>query len=101
MDTNALLAHSKARLNHAAQKRLIREKYEARMVFGYNGGMWRATPEMITFLSLYGDQSVVVPDLYQNPIRFQANVLCDLMKCKWQEQMTAWELEYQQSMQQR
>ena len=101
MDTDQLIAHSRRRFDHAAAKRLLQEKYQARLTFGYNGGMWRATPEMITFLSLYGDQEVVVPDLYDTPVKFQAKVMRDLMQARWQEQMTAWLIELEQLEQQR
>lgn len=101
MDTDKLLAESRARLDHAAARRLLKEKYQSRLVFGYNGGLWRATPEMITFLSLYEDQEIVAPDLYETPIRFRADQLRDIMQAKWQEQMNAWECEYQELSQQR
>lgn len=96
METNDILTQSRARFDHVAARRVLKEKYQSKLTFGYNGGMWRATPEMITFLSLYGEQEVVVPDLYEMPIRFQANVMCDLMRARWQEQMTAWEQELAQ-----
>ena len=44
MDTNALVAHARARFDHAAARRVLKEKYEAKMVFAYGGGMWRAGP---------------------------------------------------------
>ena len=101
MDTDQLFEQARARFDHAAARRVLKEKYEARMVFGYNGGMWRATPEMITFLSLYGDQEVVVPDLYDVPVKFNARALRDLMQARWQEQMTAWLVEFEAIRQQR
>ena len=94
MDTNALFAHARARFDHVAAKRLLKEKYQARMVFGWNGGMFKATPEMITFLSLYGDERIVVQDLYENPIEVNAKEVCDIMRAKLQEQMNAWLGEY-------
>lgn len=101
MDIDKLIEHSRARFDHAAARRVIKEKYQSRMLFGYNGGMWRATPEMITFLSLYGDQTVIVPDLYDTPIQFVASQLREIMQAKWQEQMNAWFIEHQQINQQR
>lgn len=74
----------------------MREKYEARMVFGYNGGLFRATPEMISFLSLYGDQRIVVRDLHDTPIEAPAADLCELMRGRLQEQMNAWLVEHQE-----
>lgn len=97
METNALVAHARARFDHATARRLLKEKYEAKMLFGWNNGMFRATPEMITFLSLYGDERIVVQDLYENPIEVNAQELCNLMKMRWQEQMNAWLAEHEEN----
>jgi hypothetical protein len=95
MNTDQLVSHARARFEHVAARRLLKEKYQAKLVFGFNGGMFRATPEMITFLSLYGDQRIVVQDLYENPVEVNAQELVDLMKTRHQEQMNAWLIEYQ------
>lgn len=95
MDTEQIISHTRSRFAHATAKRLLKEKYQAKMVFGWNGGMFQATPEMITFLSLYGNDRVVVKDLYENPIEVNAQELCNLMKVRLQEQMNAWLVEYE------
>ena len=96
MDPNTIAQEVRSRFDHATAKRLTKEKYEARLVFAYNGGMWRASPEMITFLSLYGEEEVVIPDLYETPVKVYASLLCSIMKERWQEQMNAWLVEYEQ-----
>lgn len=101
MDTNELIEQARVRFNHAASRRILREKYEAKMLFAWNGGMFRACPEMITFLSLYGEEEIVMPDLYNTPTKFRANDVCNIMKSKWQEQMNAWIDEYEKINQQR
>lgn len=101
MNTDALIAHARAKFDHAAARKVMQEKYQARMIFGWNGGMFRASPELITFLSLYGDEEIVMPDLYENPIKFKASDVCNIMRAKWQEQMNAWLVEHNQLSQQR
>jgi hypothetical protein len=96
MNTDDLIAHARARFDHVSARRVLKEKYEARMLFGWNGGMFRASPEMITFLSLYGDERVVVQDLYETPVEVNAQELCDLMKARHQEHMNAWLIEFDQ-----
>ena len=93
MDTDQLIAHGRARFEHAAARRLLKEKYQGKMTFAWNGGMFKVTPEMIKFLSLYGDESIVVQDLYENPVEVNAQQLCKSMKSRHQEQMTAWLIE--------
>jgi hypothetical protein len=96
MNTDDLIAHARARFDHVSARRVLKEKYEARMLFGWNGGMFRASPEMITFLSLYGNERVVVQDLYETPVEVNARELCDLMKARHQEHMNAWLIEFDQ-----
>ena len=96
MDTDQLISHSRARFEHEAARRTLREKYQAKLTFAWEGGMFSSTPEMITFLSLFGDQRIVVKDLYDNPIDVHAGQLCELMKSRHQEQMNAWLVEYDQ-----
>ena len=101
MDTDALIAHARARFDHAAARRTLREKYQAKLVFGYRGGMFRAAPDMITLLSLYGNDIIVMQDLYENPVEVDAGELGRIMRERWQEQMTAWLIEHDQLTQQR
>ena len=96
MDTNELVAHSRARFDHHQARQVLREKYQAKLNFAYQGGMFCASPEMIVFLNLYDNQDIVVQDLYENPVSVNAQELCNIMKTRWQEQMTAWLVDYQQ-----
>jgi hypothetical protein len=96
MNTDELVAHSRSRFEHAAARRTLKEKYQAKLTFGWNGGMFKATPEMITFLSLYGNERIVILDLYETPVEVNAKELCELMKPRLQEQMNAWLVEYEE-----
>ena len=101
MDTDALIAHARARFDHVAAKRVLKEKYEARMIFAHAGGMWRAGPELQTTLLTCPDSSAVILDLYQNPIKINTKELYAISQQRWQEQMTAWLIEYEQAQQKR
>jgi hypothetical protein len=97
MDTNALVAHARARFDHVAAKRLLKEKYQARMVFGYNSGLFRAGPELLTLLHACPvEDNIVVLDLYENPVKVNPLELQHLAQDRWQEQMNAWLVEYDQ-----
>lgn len=93
MSTNDLVESSRARLAHINQRRLLREKYEAKMVFAYRGGMFRAGPELLNLMALYAGQEIVIQDLYGNPIRVDTSELQKLADQRWQEQMNAWMIE--------
>ena len=95
MDTEALVAHARARFDHAAARRVLKEKYESRMVFAHAGGMWRTGPELLTtLLACAQDKDVVLLDLYETPTRITVTELFALAHERWQEQMNAWKVEW-------
>jgi hypothetical protein len=94
MDTDALVAHARARFDHVAAKRLLKEKYQARMVFAHAGGMWRAGPELINILATVPPGDAVLLDLYENPVQVRPEELRGLAMLRWQEQMNAWLVEH-------
>jgi hypothetical protein len=95
METEKLIAHARARFDHAAARRVLKEKYEARMLFAHAGGMWRAGPELqCVLLSCAQDTDVVLLDLYENPVRVNVPELFARAHGHWQEQMNAWLVEY-------
>ena len=95
MDTDQLIAHSRARFEHATARRTLREKYQAKLTFAHAGGMWQAGPELLTVLKLCSDESVIL-DLYENPVKVNAEELYKLVAERWQEQLNAWLIEYDQ-----
>ena len=95
MNTNDLVAHSRARFDHAAAKRLLQEKYEAKMLFAHAGGMWRAGPELQTTLLTCPGNDAVLLDLYENPVRVNTKELYAQSQSRWQEQMNAWRVEFE------
>ena len=97
MDTDQLIAHSRARFEHTAARRLIKEKYQAKMLFAYRGGMWRAGPELNNMIFTCGRMGeIVLPDLYENPVRVDSKELMAMSQERWNEQMNAWLVEYEE-----
>jgi len=96
MDTEQLITYGRARFEHSAARRLLKEKYQAKFIFAHAGGMWRAGPELLTVLAVCPDNNSVIMDLYENPVRITVKELQDLAQQRWQEQMTAWLIEHDQ-----
>lgn len=101
MDTENLIAHARSRFNHESARRLLKEKYEARMLFAHAGGMWRADPELLVILATVPPGDAVILDLYQTPVQVNPEQLRALAMQRWQEQMNAWLIEHKQLNQQR
>ena len=99
MDTNELVAHSRARFDHHQARTVLKEKYQAKMIFAYAGGMWQAGPELINTLKAsleHGQQGLVLLDLYETPIMVDYQQLLEMAQQRWQEQMNAWLIEYEE-----
>jgi hypothetical protein len=82
-------------------RRLLKEKYQARMTFAYAGGMWHAGPELLTVLKACPDESAVLLDLYETPVRVDVAELELAVQQRWQEQMNAWLVEHEELNKQR
>jgi hypothetical protein len=95
MNTDDLITHARARFDHVAARRVLKEKYEAKMLFAYNGGMWRAGPELLTLLQAVPvDDEMILLDLYDTPVKVSPVELQYLALNRWQEQMNAWLVEH-------
>jgi hypothetical protein len=98
---NDIIKNTKVRFDHNQNKKLLKEKYESKMLFAFEGGMWKASPELITTLSLFDTDTIVLEDLYNNPVRVNRLQLLNDTKERWQEQMNGWLFDHQQSAKQR
>jgi hypothetical protein len=102
MDTNDLIKQARSRFDHAAARRVLKEKYQAKMLFAYAGGMWRAGPELNTMIFTCGRiGKIVLLDLYETPVKVDSVELMKLSQERWNEQMNAWLVEHEELSQQR
>jgi hypothetical protein len=95
MTTESIIATARARFDHESARKILKEKYQAKMIFAYHGGMWQAGPELLSTLNCcVMDKDVVLLDLYENPVKVNTKELWNLASERWQEQMNAWLVEY-------
>ena len=92
-DTDKLAQRIRKRFDHNQAKRVLREKYSAKMCFAYNGGMWLAGPELLTILNVCPDDTAVLLDTNGNPVKIDVAELELAAQQRWQEQMNAWHAE--------
>jgi len=101
MNTDNLISHGRARFEHAAARRTLKEKYQAKLLFAHAGGMWRAAPELLVLLATVPPGDAVILDLYETPVRVNPEELRGLAMQHWQDQMNAWHQEYSELSQNR
>jgi hypothetical protein len=96
MDTESLVAHARARFDHATAKRMLKEKYQAKLLFVHNGGMFRADQNLMILLQAIPHQEAVILDLYDNPIKVNTIELAYQVGERFQEIMNAWHAEFEE-----
>lgn len=93
MDTQKLIQDAKARFRHNESKLYLQEKYKNKLTFANSGGMWTASPELISFLSLAPDE-VILKDNFGNPVKVVARELKDEAWKIYHAVMSDWYREY-------
>jgi hypothetical protein len=102
MDTDKLVEHARARFEHAAAKRTLKEKYQGKLIFAYEGGMFKVGPELITFLDVcvkqnkHAETNIIILDLYDNPVSVNVIELREIAFQYYTETMKSWFEEYEE-----
>jgi hypothetical protein len=91
----------KRRFDHEASKQALKEKYQAKLIFAHQGGMFRAGPELITLLNSLTLDTPVIVDLYDTPVTVDRVKLLEDTVQRWQEQLNAWQVELSELSRQR
>lgn len=93
MDTQQLVSEAKIRFKHQESKLYLEEKYNGLLIFANQGGSWKATPELISFLK-NSPSSVILLDNFKNPIKIETVALLEEMEDVYQAVMQEWYKEH-------
>lgn len=96
MDTKTLISEAKARFNHNAAKAQLKDKYDGKFIVAEQGGLWKATPELITFLATNTDEVVILVDNFDNPVLVNRVQLHDVLYKAYNDAMTLWYKEWKE-----
>ena len=96
MDTRTLIAEAKARFNHNSAKAQLKDKYDGKFIVADQGGLWKATPELIAFLTAVDDNFVVLIDNFDNPVQVKREDLLQVLKDTYQKAMLDWYKEWKE-----
>ena len=80
MNTDELIAHGRSRFEHAAARRTLKEKYQAKLTFAHAGGMWLAGPELLAILAACAAPTLVILDLYDTPVKIDSREFRDIVR---------------------
>jgi len=101
MDTNQLIADTKARFSHNSAKAYLKDKFNSKLLVAEQGGLWKATPELLGFLASSTDEQVILIDNFENPVLVNRIALHDVLYKAYNDAMTLWFSEWKELEQKR
>ena len=96
MDTKTLISEAKARFNHNSAKAHLKDKYDGKFIIAEQGGLWKATPELISFLNALNDNFVILIDNFNNPIQVNREQLLTILVDTYNKVMLEWYNEWKE-----
>jgi len=97
MDPKNLKEIADAKFKHAIFRKNLKERIESQLAVAHNGGLFKSTPELMSFLWMWQDNDIVLRDEYDNPIRCDKLKLLEQLKEAYQFAMNAWCVEFEDS----
>ena len=97
MDINDLKSLAESRFDHALHRRVLRERIQSQLIVTHNGGQFKATKTLLSFLNVWEDDTIVIEDLHKNPIQINRSQLLTELKQAYQFAMNAWLQEFEES----
>jgi hypothetical protein len=94
MDTKQLITEAKARFNHNSAKAYLKDKYESKLSIADQGGLWTASPALISFLTISKEDQLVLLDMYSNPVKVKRIDLLTKIENTYYYVMEQWHSEW-------
>jgi hypothetical protein len=82
--------------DYQTNKQILREKIQTDLHFAYNGGLFKASPELIGFINAWVSETLYLEDTYQNPIEVNRNEFLPLCQQHYQTAMNAWHIQHEE-----
>jgi hypothetical protein len=95
-ELDQLVTEIKQATDYQTNKIILREKIQTDLHFAYNGGLFKASQELIAFLHCCDSSELVLEDTYQNPIKVAREELLELAKQHYQMAMNAWHIQHEE-----
>jgi hypothetical protein len=94
MDTKTLIADAKARFSHNSAKAYLKDKFDSKLIIADQGGLWKATPNLISFLNSMDAETIVLIDNFDNPVKVVRATLLANLKEVYTIAMSNWYTEW-------
>lgn len=91
---DSIIDQVKLATNFQTNKRVLREKILTELHVPYNNGMFKITPDLLSFLATWPNEELFLEDIYQNPIPIKRTELLTLARQHYASVMNDWHQQY-------
>ena len=96
MDINNLKIQADLAFDQANARLALKEKIDTELCVAINDGLFRATPELIAFLSTWPLETVYLTDIHNQPVELERVPALAQLSQAYQYAMNSWHEEYTQ-----
>jgi hypothetical protein len=89
-DVNKIVEQIRVATDYQINKQLLREKIQTDLHLAHNGGMFKITPELLSFLKGWPIDVLILEDVYQNPIEVDKQVFLVQAQQHYNRVMNEW-----------
>ena len=89
-ELDKITAEIRRATDYQVNKRILREKIQTDLHVAYNGGLFKVTPELLSFLATYRYTTLYIEDTYQNPIEINRDEFRNTCEEHYQQVMNTW-----------
>lgn len=93
-DINDVVKQVKLATDFQINKRLLREKILIELHLPYNSGLFKLTPDLLSFVATWPDDTLYLEDIYQNPIEINRTEFLEKARQKYHAVMNDWHQQY-------
>jgi 4'-phosphopantetheinyl transferase EntD len=96
MSVHDLIGQIKQSTDYQKNRQLLREQMHNDLLFTHRNGLFKATPELIAFLSAWDQDTVFIEDQYSNPVECDRLALLEECKQRHQRVINRWHVLHEQ-----
>ena len=85
-----LVAQIKQATEYQVNKRILKEKIQTDLHFAFNGGMFKITPSLLSFVQTWPMDFLYIEDVYENPIEVERQVFLVQAQQHYHKVMNTW-----------
>lgn len=82
--------------DYQINKRVLRERILTELHMPYENGLFKITPELIAFVTVWDQDVLYLEDVYQNPIKIFKDSFLTKAKQHYQSVMNEWHQQHEQ-----